>query len=323
MDLTIGIAAYNGAEFIGGCLDSIFINMSPGLSHEVIAVDDASTDETVSILQRLYPRVRLIRHRQNQGLSSGTNDAVRSGQGRYHLRLDVDTKVQPGAMSTLVAFMDEHPRVGAVGPRLVFPDGKFQLSARNQWPGPRAVFWEFALPLNKALGGIFNLDGAVRDTARPQRVAHLIGAAMLLRRAAIDEVGLMDPQIQNFRDETDWQYRFSQKGWEIWYVPQAIIQHHGGQSIGNRYIMATPRNLKSFWYFNQKHYPGRLYQLKFLLAVLVGSSLSLLTGLASYLPGRFHQSLKPVVDRIIASFSFVLSWHLKNLRWLLRQKVNY
>ncbi len=190
-------------------------------------MDNASADGSVEMVQEQFPSVRLLPNPENLGFARASNQAIELSRGRYVCLLNSDTEVCPGALETLVAFMDAHPRAGACGPRLLNADGSLQPSAhpmltpeRELWRllflegvRPRATY-----PMNKWGVAAARLAEAIK------------GACLLLRRAALDQVGLLDESYFMYTEEVDLCYRLTQAGWQLWWVPQAEVVHHGEAS---------------------------------------------------------------------------------------------
>ncbi|MBU0708463.1 glycosyltransferase family 2 protein [Patescibacteria group bacterium] len=316
--LSIGIATLNDESGdLKECLKSILF-VDQGIPFEVIVVDDGSTDGIGGFIRNHYPQIKLLVNKENMGLAFSINRAFEASSGGYFFRLDADTVVKPGALKKLVEFLEAHPHVGVVGPKLLSAEGKFQQSAFMKWPTPWVVFNEFNFVVNK----LWNRDHPYfRDdpyySPQPRRVGHITGAAMMMRRTAIDNAGIMDPQIALFRDETDWLYRITQSGWEVWYLPEAEVIHKGGHTAGKKYVFAKDRNLRSFWRFNRKHFPGFVNQFKFWLAVMMGSLISFTLGIILFIPCLPIKRYREISLRIIGNFYFVLVWNLKNFKKIL------
>jgi GT2 family glycosyltransferase len=187
-------------------------------------VDNASTDGSAAMVRERFPQVILIANSENVGFARANNQAMAQGEGEYVLLLNPDTAVHPGALATLVAFMEATPQAGACGPRLLNEDGSLQPSAhpmltpgRELW---RLLFldrlWPYATYRQEAW-----------DTTTPRPVEALKGACLLLRRAALPAGPLLDDRYFMYTEEVDLCYRLAQAGWGIWYLPQAVVTHFG------------------------------------------------------------------------------------------------
>ena len=190
-------------------------------------MDNASTDGSAQMVRERFPWVRLIENRENVGFARASNQAIRDSAGRYVLLLNPDTEVKPGALETLVRFMDAHSKAGAAGARLLDPDGTLQPSCH---PAPT---------LSRELWRLFHLDAlwpyacypmAVWDLDTPREVDAAQGACLILRREALDQVGLLDEDYFIYSEEVDLGHRLRQHGWEVYWVPQAVVVHYGGRS---------------------------------------------------------------------------------------------
>ncbi len=227
--LSVLIVNTNTRDLLLDCLRSLEETVET--PHEVIVVDNASTDGSVEAVRRLFPSVRLIANDRNNWFTGATNQAIRASRGALLLCLNPDTVCHPGAIDRLVRFLEEHPRVAVVGPRLVNGDGTLQPSCRNFLTNRRLLL-QHLLPwrhLPKAWRGWAVLE--YWDHDRPRRVDWVIGACILVRRRAVEEVGLKDEGYPIFHEETDWCYRFWRAGWETWFLPDAVVTHLGSQTV--------------------------------------------------------------------------------------------
>jgi hypothetical protein len=176
------------------------------------------------------PNVRLIANENNRGFPAANNQGIAVAAGSYVLLLNPDTEIVDDAVTKLVAFADEHPRVGMVGPQLLSPDGSTQ-SSRRRFPTLATAFFESTWLESRAprrvLDRYYVLD---RPDHAVQDVDWITGAAMLARREAIAEVGLLDEGFFMYSEELDWCRRFRDAGWRVVYLPTAQIIHHGGKS---------------------------------------------------------------------------------------------
>ncbi len=226
MDLSIIIVSWNVASYLEKCLLSIFEN-PPACPFDVWVVDNASSDQTVHLVQTCFPQVNLIANTVNVGFAEANNQAIRQSTGRYVLLLNPDTLVHPQALQTLVDFMDTHPDAGGAGSLYLSPNGKMQHSCMP-FPTVSKEFWRlFHLDVIWHYG-TYNMNRW--DQHKEREVESLQGACLILRRAVLDEIGLLDPEYFMYTEEVDLCYRIHQKGWKLFWVPQSIITHFGGQS---------------------------------------------------------------------------------------------
>jgi N-acetylglucosaminyl-diphospho-decaprenol L-rhamnosyltransferase len=248
-DVSIIVVSHNAGEYLERCLTSV-----TGGRHEVIVVDNASTDGSPDLVRERFPQVRLV-EQANIGMGPGNNVGMRLASGRYFLLLNSDAWVVGEAVERLVAFGDEHPEAAVVGPRLSNPNGTLQRSVRG-FP----TLWRLAteyLFLRKLAprSRLFNeFYGASFDHASVREADWLYGACLLVRRQAADDVGLFDEDFFLFSEETDWCYRFRQAGWKVLFFPGAEVAHVGGASHGGRMYR---ENLRGHLRFLAKHRGSR------------------------------------------------------------------
>jgi len=252
--LSILIVSYDCRELLLGCLASLRATVRTA-PLEVIVVDNASTDGTVEALRAGFPEVVVIANADNRWFSGATNQAILASTGEYLLCLNPDTVCAPGAVDALVAFLESHPEAAVVGPRLLNGDGSLQPSCRNFLTSRRLVL-QHALPW-KFLPNRWRRRSVLEywDHDATLRVDWLIGACILVRRSAVEEIGLKDEGFPMFHEETDWCYRFRKGGWEVWFLHDAAVTHFGGRTTIRRW----GRGLVNEFYrgkhrFIRKHY---------------------------------------------------------------------
>lgn len=224
--LSIIIVSWNTASFLENCLASILLN-PPTSSFENWVVDNASSDDSPRMVREKFPQVQLVESRENVGFASANNQAIQRCTGKYILLLNPDTHVASGALQALVDFLDQTPEAGAVGARILNPDGSLQISSH-----PRPT-------LSRELWRLFHLDSlspyaeypiSKWETNQAQEVDVLIGACLMLRKDVLDEVGFLDEDYFMYSEEVDLCYRVQRAGWRLYWVPQAEVVHFGGQS---------------------------------------------------------------------------------------------
>jgi GT2 family glycosyltransferase/lipopolysaccharide/colanic/teichoic acid biosynthesis glycosyltransferase len=291
---------------VGACLESLAADVASGLA-EVIVVDNASSDDSVGVVRRGFPWATVIAGAENLGYSKGVNAGIRRARGRYLLVLNPDTVVHRGAIQKLCDFVERTPDAGIVGPKLVFRDGSFQLSCRR--------FYTFTVLLLRRtpLGRLFRSARAVRDHlmldfdhAATREVDWVIGAAMFVRREAVDSVGLMDERFFLYFEDVDWCYRMKQMGLRVYYLPDAVIEHgyrrESAQTVMNRSFMAHLVSLFRYYEkWNELIYLAKRYRevvkvLLFLVLDLLAFNAAFFSayGLRVFLSDIFINPIYPV-----------------------------
>ncbi|HEX8298516.1 MAG TPA: glycosyltransferase [Rubricoccaceae bacterium] len=261
VDVSVVIVTYNVREFLEQAIESVE-RASGGLTIETFVVDNDSADGTVTRVRERFPHVRLIANEANVGFATANNQAIREARGRYVLVLNPDTLVQEDTLRTLVAFMDARPTAGAVGPRILNPDGTFAPESRRSFPTPAVAFYRISglgrLFPKSARFGRYNLSHVSPDQGG--EVDALSGSCMMVRRAAVlgdDQTsdggdnaqpdslsrrpaGLLDEDFFMYGEDLDWCYRIQQAGWRIHYTPRTQIIHYKGESTKKgdlRYVL--------------------------------------------------------------------------------------
>jgi GT2 family glycosyltransferase len=270
--ISIIIVSWNTARLLNNCIASIMANRPP-LPLEIWVIDNASTDETPLMLREKFPQVHLVENRENVGFARANNQAIQRCEGKYILLLNPDTLVRSGALQALIDFLDTHPEAGAVGARMLNPDGSLQISSH---PLPT---------LSRELWRLFHLDVLVPyalypitkwATNQPQDVDAVGGACLLVRKDVLEQVGFLDESYFIYSEEIDLCYRIQRAGWRIFWIPQAEVVHFGGQSTQQvpteMFLHLYHSNIKYF----RKHYGWRAARIyKMILRVTALSRLLL------------------------------------------------
>jgi GT2 family glycosyltransferase len=256
--LSICLLNWNTREYLRACLQSIR-DTSAELDPEVIVVDNASSDGSAEMVRGEFPKVRLIANEANLKYARGNNQALEAATGDLMLLLNPDVVVLPGAIQGLLAAMERHPKAGAVAPKLVHPDGSPQLSCRS-FPDPAPLLYE-ALGLARLFPRSQRF-GAYRmswwDQGDERTVDQPMASALMLRSAALEEVGAFDEGFPMFFNDVDLCRRLWDAGWEVWFAPEARAIHHVGGStrqVRREMIAESHRSLLRYY---EKHYRGRL-----------------------------------------------------------------
>jgi len=229
-DLSIVIVNWNTRDLLSRCLRCVY-DTTLDLDFEVIVVDNASTDGSQEMVRQKYPGASLIANTKNNGFAKANNQAIRRSQGRYVLLLNSDAFVRENTIEHTVAFMDGRREAGMAGCKLLYEDGRLQPSC-YAFP---TLFTEFciAVGLDRLFprSRLFGRYGMTYwDFNDIREVDVILGAFMLVRATAIDEVGLMDERYFMYSEEVDWCYRFREKGWKIYFYPHVEAVHLLGGS---------------------------------------------------------------------------------------------
>jgi GT2 family glycosyltransferase len=227
MDISIIIVNWNTEELLHNCLESINTTVS-GISYEVIVVDNGSQDGSVIMLQERHPHVIVARNTENRGFGAANNQALRIMTGQYALLLNSDTVLTENAVRELFTFMETHPEAAMACGQLLNADGSKQNSIAHF---PTLLTLLTNVPLLEYLFPD-RYPSKRYEHAGPIEVDSGIGACLIVRKKAIDEVGMFDERYFFFFEETDWAYRMKRDGWKVFHVPTAYIYHLQGQSIG-------------------------------------------------------------------------------------------
>jgi GT2 family glycosyltransferase len=237
------VVTYDALPWIEQCLESL-------AGVETVVVDNGSSDGTVAFVRERFRDVRLVES-ENRGLGAGWNLGLRETTSAYALLLNADAWLVAGGLDRLVAFADTRPRAAVVGPRLLNPDGTLQRSVRGYptvWRlATEYLFLRKLAPGSSALNAFY---GGGFDHDQTREVEVVMGACMLLRRAAVEEVGYCDEDYFLFSEETDWCFRFHEAGWEVVFYPGAECIHVRGASHSGRLYR---ENLRGHLLFLTKH----------------------------------------------------------------------
>ena len=265
MKLSILIVNYNSGALTHSCLESLFKHELP-TSTEVIVIDNASSDDSVGFLRSDWPEITVIANAHNRGLAAAVNQGLAEAKGEYVLLLNPDIIVFPGAVASLVTFMDSHPRAGIAGGQLLSPNGKLQHSAFRFYRPSTILYrrtWLGRTKRGQAEIDRFLMKDFDHQSVRP--VEWLMGSCYLLRTAAVAEVGGMDELFFLYFEDVDWCRRFWEKGWQVVYVPQARFSHFHQRRSRAHQLLGILTNwttrehirsaLKYFWKYHRRPTP--------------------------------------------------------------------
>lgn len=286
LDLGIVIASYNTCDLLRACLRSVYASRGD-LSFEICVVDNASSDGSAGMVAAEFPQAQLIANDENVGYPAANNQGLRalgfsaeaesSEAPSFALLLNSDTELPPSALQKMLGFMAEHADAGAAGPKLVLPDGSLDLACRRSFPTPEVSFYRMAglsrlFPRNRRFGQ-YNLTYLNPDQV--SEVDSVVGAFMLVRAEAIQQVGLMDEHFFMYGEDLDWAYRIRAAGWRVYYNPAVTVLH-----VKKASTRQNPRARVEFYramsIFYRKHYAAQTpWWLHALIVGAVGARLKL------------------------------------------------
>lgn len=227
MDLSIVIVNWNTCALLRDCLATVFAGLG-GLQAQVFVVDNASTDASLAMLGAEYPGVTVIANPRNLGFAAANNQALARAQGRHVLLLNTDTLVHGTVLADAVAWLDAHPDVAVMGPRILNRDGTVQVSSTRFPTLGNLTLQMLGLTRFAAFDRYRMERWDRRDTRQVQVIS---GCAMFVQRAALAKVGLLDEAFFFYGEETDWCRRFAQARWRVVFAPVGQITHFGGGSV--------------------------------------------------------------------------------------------
>jgi GT2 family glycosyltransferase len=306
IDLSLIIINWNTRQLLLDCLRSVYATVHRA-SFEIFVVDNGSTDGSAEAVIKEFPGVTVIANRRNEGFAKANNAAISRMRGTYAVLLNSDTVLKDGALDGMFDFMDSRPEVGMCGPQLLNEDGSLQTST--------GVFPDM----------VRELAGSIAARLFPQRerpqpvsmsggaiaVDFIIGACMFVRKAAIDAVGMLDPDYFFFYEEIDWCYRMQKTGWPVYHLPSTEVVHFGGRSTKNLNLRARVESWRSRYLYFRK--AERLRGANVIGMVLLGLlqtgfrflGYTLLNLLTLFLVGRLR--------RRWLIFGYLLVWHLRGM----------
>lgn len=261
MDVSIIIVNWNTRDVLHDCVASIY-TQAKGIEFEVLVIDNASNDGSVEMVKKKFPQVILIENTENRGFAAANNQGIAIAEGRYVLLLNSDTVILNNAISKTVSFAESHPEAASLGCRVLNPDRSLQPtcfmfpSILNMLLATTFLYKLF--PKSKFFGRE-RMTWWHRDNVKEVDV--VTGCFVLVRREAIEQIGLMDEQFFMYAEETDWCYRFKQAGWKILFTPGTEIIHLGGQSSKGIRVDMLIRLRISILQFMKKHYSWLTYRI--------------------------------------------------------------
>ncbi|MDH3500796.1 MAG: glycosyltransferase family 2 protein, partial [Acidimicrobiia bacterium] len=271
------IVSWNAEQYLLEAIASIYSEWGAD-DAEVIVVDNDSSDGSAASVKECFPNVTVIVNESNEGFARGTNAGIAAASGDLLFLVNVDALLLPGSLDRMVEFMESHPDVGLMGPRVLNTDRSLQRSARRRPTLARAV--ARALALDNLLPGLtFHAHAGTAD------VDVLSGAFWVVRRDSLEEVGGLDEGFFMYAEDLDWSFRFAASGWRVVYFSDADVVHHGARSSAQapvRFYVEMRRADLRYW---RKHH-GSPAMVVYALVLIVHHSIRVGAALGqSLVPG--------------------------------------
>lgn len=299
MKLSIIIVNYNVKYFLEQCLYSVR-KASNHLDMEVIVVDNNSVDGSNEMLRDKFPEVKLIENTVNTGFSVANNQGIRIAQGEYILLLNPDTVVQEDTFEKICRFMDEHPDAGGLGVKMIDGKGNFLPESKRGLPTPMVAFYKiFGLARifpKSTLFGKYHLGYLSNDEIHEVDV--LAGAFMLMRKSALEKVGLLDEAFFMYGEDIDLSYRIQKAGYKNYYYPNTSIIHYKGESTKKSSVNYVFVFYNAMIIFAKKHFSKQN-----------AKTFSFLINIAIYLRAAFA-IMNRVLRRLVLPFLDASLWYI-------------
>jgi GT2 family glycosyltransferase len=279
--LSVVIVNYNVKYFLEQALLSVR-RASSRLPVEVFVVDNNSIDDSLAMVRKKFPEVRLIANRENVGFSAANNQAIREASGEYVLLLNPDTVVEEDTFEKCAQFMDAHPEAGSLGVRMIDGAGIFLPESKRGFPSPFVAFCKaFGLSRLFPRSPVFNrYHLGYLDPGQTHEVEVLSGAFMWLRKSALDKIGLLDETFFMYGEDIDLSYRIIQAGYKNYYFAETTIIHYKGESTKKGSLNYVRTFYQAMIIFARKHFSGekmRLFIAMIQVAIYFRAALTLLS----------------------------------------------
>lgn len=312
--LSFIIVNWNGERLLRDCIESILAH-PPGATHDIIVVDNASTDGSVAYLRspelarRLgRVRLRLIENAENVGFGRANNQAFAATGAPLLFLLNADAELRAGACDALIRTLESDERIGACGPKLVNPDGSLQVSVWRNPPTAWATLLS-GLRLNRLLprrlsGELLLAEHWAHDRRRD--VGMLSGAAMLVRRETVQDVGGFDERFHMYGEDNEWCLRMSRAGWRLVFEPSAVVMHHGGHSSQRRWddLGKMRVQLEALFLFQRNCLPRRQVVSNLLASIMLLS---------------VQQGVRKLTGRPVEAVALTRRMHVEDLKRMLKE----
>jgi GT2 family glycosyltransferase len=306
MKLSIIIVNYNVEYFLEQCLNSVYKALG-NVEGEVFVVDNNSIDSSVEMVEKKFPQVKLIANKENFGFSQANNQAIKISSGEYVLLLNPDTVVEEDTFERVVEFMDENPDAGGLGVKMLDGKGKFLPESKRGLPTPAVAFYKIfgfsrIFPRSKRFSQ-YHLG--YLDNDEVNEIEILSGAFMLMRKAALDKVGLLDEAFFMYGEDIDLSYRIIKGGYKNYYFPKTRIIHYKGESTKKSSINYVFVFYNAMIIFAKKHFSeknARLFSFFINMAIYLRASVAIVNRFAK-------RSIVPLIDAALIGVGLAAITH--------------
>jgi GT2 family glycosyltransferase len=299
LEISIIVVSYNTKELLLDCLASIFETIK-GISFEVWVVDNNSTDGTIEAIKERYPDINTIENKENLGFAAANNQVFRQMKGHYALLLNTDIVLTNGAVKELYNFMEANPEAGMACGQLLNLDGSRQNSIAN-FPSLLTLFCNETI-LRILLPKKF--PSKRREYLFPIKIDSCIGACLMVRKEAMNDIGFFDERYFFFFEETDWAYRMKIGGWDTYFVPTLKIFHAQGRTVGGS-LNSRIMFYRSRYIFFKKWHPN-----SYLLFYSVVFLRLLTNTILSFIGLLFTIGFKDSIRKKFIVYIQLIVWHL-------------
>lgn len=338
MILDVVIVNYNVKYYLEQCLYAVRQSIA-GLEAEVWVVDNNSKDGSVEYLKPLFPEVHFIENKENLGFSKANNLAIRASHGKYVLLLNPDTIVSSKSIRECIHLLDENPEIGSTGVSMYSADGTFARESRRAVPTPMVSFYKMS-----GLSALFphhprfaRYHMGHLDPSEPSEIEIISGAYNMLRREALDKIGLLDEDFFMYGEDVDLSYRMLKGGWKNWYLPTPIL-HYKGESEHSSTVRYVNVFYQAMVIFYDKHFHNGFSPSRFLIriAVYLKAFVALLIHFLRYLKSRLVKDNKryqaylyvndedvPAIKHVLQQENIDITQDVQKADFMLFQKSEY
>lgn len=273
MDLTIIIVNWNVRDLLSECIRSLE-ELIDGIEHEILVVDNHSSDNSIEMLQCNYPEVKLIANDNNVGFAKANNQAFKLSSGDFVLLLNPDTTIIDNSVDKMLRLLKKDDRIGVVGPKLLNSDGSIQTACLRRYPSLRREL-VVLMRIDRIVENSRLLSRWVKsglDYESPQEAEVISGSCMLLRRDSWYAVHGLDERYFMYAEDVDLCFNMRKRGWQIRYLPNATVKHHAHKGSEKAVDFSPPAVscLSMYEYFKKNH--GALYAISYRLLVILTSA---------------------------------------------------